>query len=521
MNITNAIVLSRKKSTKFLGDNLAYQSNEEVIVEGFISSFSIDNSTHNAEESISVNGQDFGAGIVRSITSSSKNQGATDNRQRVVFEIFKSGTQSSLGAEYPSINTAIFKYIKSFSENLTCDINQDIHAYAHTVNVKLTKYDGNQFNDAKSLADTFLANTSVVSSNNINSTYSTLPAKTFFDETYDQVNGECNFSKKYEIGKNTDSTAGYILFRSNSLNYDNNGVAVVTENAEYQDLTGGGAPVSTAVSDMNGALTRCSSILDVLTAQSTNVGTMSLKSMPIIKALNIDNDVRKVTYKITYTTNIRMNETDKVYHDYSTVTETTNTGITYTSLEGSIVGMGDIDVTEGESAKYKNAQKVWTTIAGGQWPSSGSTGGGIGFQTGGGTTGGTHPYSFSTNHNTLKGTINYNIRLSDCSSIQDNAPVIRRKIHKISTQPTARQLSQTFRVINKDEILQKSVNFLPSNYLDTWIINGDSTVQMKDVVGAVGTASVGSSYNYGQSTTLSFNSSSRQLTATTHIVIMP
>jgi hypothetical protein len=512
MNISSAIVLSRKKSTKFLGEVYSYQSNEEVIAEGVLDgSLSLSDyaTGHTTEETITVNGQSFGTGVIKSVTVSAKNQTGVDKRVRVTFEVFKVGGSASLSAEYPAIAADDFKYIKSFSESSSCDISQEVQSYSHSVSVKLTKYDGTGIATAKAIASTFLNSNNLTSSGSIDSSsYDTPPGKTFFDETYDEVNSECNFSKKYEIATNADSNNNYILFRSNSLSYDSSGIATVTENAEYQDLTGNGAPTSQANTDMDGAYGRCTAILTALTGASPNIGEMTLIDMPLVKGMTIDRDTRKVTYRVNYTTNIKINEGDKVYHEYTNTKETTNAGVSYYLLEGNIVGMEEVDSAEDESTKYKNAKPVWLQVAGGTFPN------GV-VMTG-------RPHSFSTNHNQIKGTIGYNIKYSDCISIIDGAGTIRRKIHKVSTQPTPRSLAQTFRVINRDEILQlaQNGNKLPSNYIASSTINGDSTVQMGNLVGSVVNATpVGS--NYGQSVSLSYNSASRQLSAAIHVIQIP
>ena len=425
MNITDAIVLSRKKSTKFLGEVYSYQSNEEVIVEGILSgglSLSDYANGHSAEETITVNSTSFGTGVIKSVSVSAKNQAGLDQRIKVVFEVFKTGSSATLSSEYPSIPADNFKYIKSFSESSSCDISQDVQSHSHSVNVKLTMYDGTGLTTAKSIAATFLNSNALTSSTNVASDYTTIPGKTFFDETYDEVNSECNFSKKYEIATNADSTTSYILFRSNSLSYDSSGIATVTENAEYQDISGNGPPTSTAVTDMDGAFNRCSSILTSLTGASTNVGSMTLINIPLVKSLTIDKDARKVSYHVNYTTNIKINTTHQVYHEYTNTVETTNAGVKYYMLEGNIVGMGEINVADGDSAKYTNAKAVWKNIANGTFPASVAMSG--------------NPHSFSTNHNKLKGTISYNIKYSDCVSIISGAAKVRRIMDKISTQPT-------------------------------------------------------------------------------------
>lgn len=512
MNISSAIVLSRKKSTKFLGEVYSYQSNEEVIAEGVldVSLGLSDYATgHTTEEMITVNGQSFGTGVIKSVTVSAKNQTGVDKRVRVTFEVFKVGGSATLSAEYPTIPASNFKYIRSFSESSSCDISQEVQSYSHSVSVKLTKYDGTGIATAKTIASTFLNSNNLTSSGSINSSsYNTPPGKTFFDETYDEVNGECNFSKKYEIATNTDSTTDYILFRSNSLNYDSSGIATVTENAEYQDLTGSGAPTAQANTDMNSAYSRCTAILTALTGASTNIGAMVLIDVPLVKGMTIDRDTRRVTYRVNYTTNIKIDKDKKVYHEYTNTKETTNAGVSYYLLEGNLVGMGEIDSAEDQSIKYKNAKAVWKEVANSTFPT--------------GVTMSGRPYSFSTNHNQIKGTIGYNIKYSDCVSIIDGAGKIRRQIHKVSTQPTARSLAQTFRVINHDEILQlaQNGNKLPMNYIASSTINGDSTVQMANLVGSVVNATpVGS--NYGQSVSLSYNSTSRQLSAAIHVIEIP
>jgi hypothetical protein len=510
MDITDAIVLSRKKSTKFLGEVFAYQSNEEVVVEGIVSSLNFSPSSNPTEESITVNGQDLGTGIVKSISMSAKNQAGLDMRKRVTFEVFKQGSTASLGAEYPSIPAANFKYIKSFSESSSCDVSQDVQSYTHSVNVKLTIYNGTGLSTAKSIAATFLDSNALVTSTSVNANkYNTPPGKSFFDETYDEVNSECSFSKKYEIATNADSTTGYILFRSSSINYDSNGVATATENADYQDISGNGPPTTAANTDITGALDRCSGLLSTLTSASSNVGTMSLITTPISKGMTVDKDSRKVTYHVTFSTNLKIDSTKKIYSEYTTTIETTNAGIKYETIEGNIVGMGEIDTAEDESSKYKNAQIEWKNIANGTFPNGVTLNG--------------KPFSFSTNHDQLKGTISYTIKYSDCASIiYPEQGKVRRVIHKNSTEPVNRNLAQVFKVINHDEILQQARhgNLLQKMRTESTSINGNSIAQMKDLVPSIINASPQGS-NYGQSATLSFNSSSRQLTATINIIEIP
>ena len=522
-----------------MGEVYAYQSNEEVTVEGVIQGKRVRNdglplrgdednenskviksietelgdyNSKNTEEEIIVNGQSFGSGIIKSVTASAKNQAGVDKRVRVNFEFFKVGGSAVLSNEYPVISGNDFKYIKSFSESSSCDINQEVQSYLHSVNVKLTRYDGSGIASAKNIASGFL------NSNNLNSSimggtsgYNSPPLKTFFDETYDEVNSECNFSQKYEIATNANSSGSsgaYILFISNSLNYDSNGIATVTENAEYQSLTND-IPIGIAVSGMSGAYSGCSAALSRgLQSAGRNIGQMELINIPLVKGMTIDRDTRKVTYRVNYTTNIKIDTGNYIYHEYINTKETTNAGISYSLLEGNIVGMGEINSAEGKSTKYTNAQSGWLPLITGRFPDSVIMDG--------------SPYSFSTNHNQIKGTIGYNIKYSDCASIITGAGKIRRKIHKVSTQPTPRSLAQTFRVINNNEILQlaKNRNKLPRNYIASSIINGDSTVQMKDLVTGVIHAQSSAS-NYGQSVSLSYNSASRQLTAAVHLIEIP
>jgi hypothetical protein len=432
-----------------------------------------------------------------------KNQAGLDKRQRVVFEVIKNGGSSRV-EEAANIDTSNFKYIKSISENVSCDQNQDVLSFTHSINVKLTIYNGQGVDSAKDIADSLLDVAQVKSNFQVN--YNNEPLKVFYDETYDEPNSECNFNKKYEIATNTDSTNNYMLFRSNSLSYDSSGVATVTENAEYQSLTSGGVG-DQAAGDIDNAFNRCSAILNSLTNASTNVGEFTLIDIPLVKALVIDNDNRKASYNVKYSTNIKINKDLKVYHEYTSVTETTNAGITYYSLEGNIVGMGEISSSDDMSQKYKNAKGAWKSIVGGAWPMGTKSG---------------KPYSFSTNHNYIKGTINYSIKYSSCTSIIAGAGKIRRKIHKIETQPVARPLFQTFRVINHDEVAQAAEhgNKLGSHYKETSIINGDSTVVMKELLGDIQNASPEGTH-YGLSTNLSFNSTSRQLTATMEAMIIP
>ena len=511
MNITDAIVLSRKKSTKFLGEVFAYQSNEMVDVEGILSGglgLSQYAVGHTAEEDITVNGQSFGTGVIKSVSVSAKNQAGLDKRVKVTFEVFKTGSTTSLGSEYPSIPASNFKYIKSFSENSSCDINQEVKSYSHSVNVKLTIYNGTGVSTAQSIASTFLNSNNLVSSSGVASSYNTIPGKTFFDESYDEINSECNFSRKYDIATNDDSTSSYILFRSNSLSYDAQGVATVTENAEYQDIAGSGAPIVQANTDIDSAYGRCGAILANLTRAPSNVGQISLIDMPLTKGMTVDNDARKVTYHITYSTNIKIDKNNKVYHEYTNTIETTNAGITYTTLEGTIVGMGEVDSANDRSKKYVNALSYWRQVISGGV--SGSTLSG-------------NPHSVSTNHNQIKGTIGYSIKYSNCPSIQSGARKIRRIVSKLQDQQPNRKMAQTFRIINNDELLQLAhgSNQLGNRYSSNTVVNGDHTVAMKDLIDSVINVSTASYDNFGVSASFSFNSTSRQLTANIEAMALP
>jgi hypothetical protein len=173
--------------------------------------------------------------------------------------------------------------------------------------------------------------------------------------------------------------------------------------------------------------------------------------------------------------------------------------------------MGKIDNVSSESEKYKNAQKEWKNIVNGTWP----TNAGIVIMGG-------NPYSFSTNHNKIKGTISYSIKYSDCSSILPGGGAIRRKINKIETQPTTRYLATTFKVIHVNEILQlaRGGNVLGSRYKVTSVINGDSTVTMANLVNSTQNITP-QGVNYGLSAVFSFNSTTRSLTSNIEAMVLP
>jgi len=512
MNITDAVVLSRKKSTRFFAEVFAYQSNEEISVEGIVDNFneSLYSNTHDTEEDIIINSKNFGRGIVRSILVTAKNQGSLDKRIRVIFEIFKAGNEVTLSSEYPSIPVDNFKYVKSFNESSSCNINQETNEYTHSVNVKLTEYSGNALSSAKTIASAFLNSNNLQSSNLVPSSYNDIPQKTFFDETYDETNGECNFTQKYEIANNEESIAGYNIYRSCSINYSSNGVASVTESAEYQDLTGIKIPTEQAEQDMNNAYSRCSQRISMLNSTASSIGALVLKSTPLNKGMLIDVDVRRVSYKITFSTDIKIDENNSSYITYVNTIETNPAGIQTYSLAGEILGMGDIDVAVGESTKYINAQRAWRNISTGSIP-QGATLGGIAGK----------PYSFSSNHNKLKGTISYNITYTNSPSIVTGAGAIRRKMDTIIEDIDQRNLFQTFKIIHRDELIQKSKNIQGNTHTMQCTVNGDSTGTMNTLIKQILLTPASGSNTYSTNTSVTFDSTKRELTSEIQVMRVP
>lgn len=493
MEITDAIVLARKRTYERMGDVVQFRYLEEIDVEGVISSFNLD-SASTQEETFTVNGKLLGTGIIKSVAASAKNQAASDTRRKISFTIFANNSYS-LSNEYPGIPS--LKYVKSFSESSSYDLNGHIKNYNHNVNVKLTKYVTDGVSAAKSIANTFFSNDALSSA--VGASYSDVPQKVYYDEVYDEVNAECAFTKKFEVSTNPESTSSYNLYRSLNVSYDSNGIITATENAEYQDLTGNGPPISVARGDIEGAQSRVGAAISYISSASASIrSNNSLNTTPVSKGFDVSYDERNIKYHVTYSNNIRM--TDTAFYEYTTSTETTNAGITYKSIEGNIVGYGTVNSANSSTEKYNKALSQYRQIS---------------FDTSG-----YKPHSFSTSHNQFKGTISFSIKYTNCASVIGGAGSVRRKIVKTITEPTQKPLAQTFKIINQPELLLKSPNNIMENHVaKTYVVNGSSSSNFQSCLGEAGALT--DQHDYIQSTNLSYSSSNRQLTYSIKGTILP
>jgi hypothetical protein len=463
MNFNNATLLTHSRSSDFFSDTMRYRVKKDLTIRGLLLDLTNDNGVRdiltdledfkdgfiNNWEDVILNGVNFGRGIINNISFADGNDVRT-KEYTVSISIPEDGDTTTSGP-YQGLNFLNFKYIESFSESseFTKDVGRD--NYTQNINLVIkppTTTDA--ILAAKTIAQNFFDNNNL--SNTVGNFTSYAGTKKYFTESYDPVNGEFNFSRTFELYKDSDGT--FSLSRTHSLNFDNEGVLSVTESAEYIGHTNNAFDTANnqAKNDINNAFGRCSALVPTYRLG----GDENLQSKPISKSWNTNPFQGTLNYSITFSNALRINAgAFQAFHDFTIKTNESIGGIITVEQNGTVIGFGELLRSKN---KYNNALNFFKNLSFNfsQYASN------LKF------------LSSSETHAEIEGSVSYTVSYTNNTSVLDSQ-LIRRIVTKISRQ-YRRNLFSSFNIPNFKEIVQIQNNVLPNEYTYNITVNGKGGV---------------------------------------------
>ncbi len=371
--LTGASVLSYDQQSKFFGSIFRYQNERNLTVRGLVTTLNntqgisgIDSMIQNYfdtdtdYDSIVINGYNFGAGKVKSVNFDTSNDVKTKS-YTIGVTCFQTGNLFNLaGANYSGTQenaAAPYYLLDNLEEKFSFNKNGEKFGYTHGISLRFNSGDGlgtSAIQKAKTLASQ-LINTNVPFGFLISGENTGIGKKTY-NESYDLITSLCSFEEVYEREANN---SGLIYYLTNNFNREANGISIVSENAQIEDVLLNPSVrnfnrVASGLNDLlGGSFARCSGILALYSgvADPLFTGYLSLTK-------NINSFARVGTYNIVYT-----NNPAQVTGGYSwEYTNSLDKNIQYYNISenGSIVGHGN-PVIDG----LNTALSIYPTIQGG------------------------------------------------------------------------------------------------------------------------------------------------------------
>ena len=458
MNFNNATLLGLTKTSQFFGDTFRYKADKQLSIEGLI--LDLDNYSGvsgvlegvndletgllNNWEDIVLNGISFGSGIVNSISFSD----GTDVRYKtytVDVSIPESGDFGPASAgDYSSLDFTNFQYFESFSESssFSRSVSSDNYAQNLTINLK-TPDSLDAVAVAQTVAQNFFDNNDITDSIGAYGSYPS--TKKYYNEAYDNINGEFSFSCKFDLLKGSNGLLSSSI--KHSLSFDADGTIGVTEKATYDGHTE--TPFDTvntqALTDIAGAYARCDTVRGVYEIG----GDRTLIDKPITKSWETDPFAGTLSYSVGYTNSLNVNSIFVgSFHTYNVSVKESTAGTYTVSQQGSIVGYGELDMAH---SKYTNASSFYTNAV------APSVQGDLEL-----LVPNLNQIDNSQVHSEIEGTVNYTFNFSDNDSLL-GAQQIRETVANISKEYD-RNLVSTYQIVGYKEVAQVSANLQPNNY---------------------------------------------------------
>ena len=370
MNFNNATLLSHSKKSQFFADTVRYKTEEDISIKGYVLNLTNSNGasgiltgmyafeTLNNDDwqSIIINGVNFGSGFIKSFNFT-EGRDVQLKEYSVSISLPQSGDFSSLlSADYQNLNYNYCQYIDGFSETSNVDIGIQKQNYSQNIKFSLKgPYSLSAVTAAQTMAKSLFGNNNL--SNVLGAFYNndnqSNVIKKFYTESYDSINNTFDFSRNFEVNKNSDGT--YSVYRSHSINFDNDGIGKITEKAEYLGHTT--TPFDTvsaqANTDLVNVFTRCSTIFTNYLPSSDNNNSLNIKQ--ISKNITTIPFKGTLNYEVVFSNALRTQYNS--FWDYSINVDKTQAGRYILTERGSIVGFGHITYD-----KYSNALLDWGTI---------------------------------------------------------------------------------------------------------------------------------------------------------------
>lgn len=349
INFNNASVMSYDSESNFFGDNIIrYRTTQNIDIEGYvldltnqsgvsgiISGIQALEVSANDWQNIVINGVNLGSGVINSINFDTTN-GVRQDNYRISLSIFNTGSINNLPTNdlYNGIDYTNYRYVESLSEEITFSRDYYKDTYNHTVGAKiLSTNKSGSITLAKTIAENLFISQNIL---NCIGNYSNIGnnIKPIYSESYDQLNAECNFTKRIDFYRN--SSGNYSISKNYTYLRDEEGIANVTESAEIIALVPDYLNTLTTAFNTE-LLTSYTNCLDVFNAYKES-NTYPLDNQAIVKGNSINRFARTLNYEITYTNNLKNN--NGYFWEYTHSSDLSDNGLISTDENGTIIGRG-------------------------------------------------------------------------------------------------------------------------------------------------------------------------------------
>lgn len=350
LNFPNVSILGYTQNSRTFDAGLQYSNLVKINIEGLIidltQDFGISGvwtgiegilptiSKNNNYQDLFLNGKSFGTGRIESINFRPGNDVRTKTYTAQLI-VYDSGNLFNLGGTYyNTIDSTNFQYLENFSEdyNFERKINGG-YSYNHNSNIRFNSGVGNlnSINTAKTLAKTLFtgANLGFL----FYSGYTNKIGKRFYNESYNLINNECNFSETFNFDEDS---GNYSAIRTNSFELAENGNIIVTENGTINgiEFPTYKAALGALSYEISNGYTRCNQLFNIYSPPNSQ----PLINSPTVQSRTLDIFNNNVAYTLVFENNPR--NSGGYFWDYTQNIDRSE-GIARITENGTILGRGE------------------------------------------------------------------------------------------------------------------------------------------------------------------------------------
>jgi hypothetical protein len=377
----NVELLGYTHQNNFFGEkSLFYSSTRTVSIRGYVldlaSSNGVDgifngvnqliNQTKDFQD-ITINGQNFGRGKVKSFSVDAGNWVRYTQYQADIEVLLEVPIANINSPEFNGINISNKKLnlLKSFSENfsLNFDTQNKVLDGEHSLDIE---YDADNKNVnliglAQALA-TELLKTIPTSPDIAEGNYLTRQKyKVLNSENYNTITGKCGFKRTFSYST-LNNDKNYSFVRTHSVEIGEDGIATASENCSIKGESDEPSLYDNALTGYNelidGAYARCTAVFGNYKTKFNIID--NLNSEIVSKSVQVNKFIGTINYTVNFD-NDPKKENALFLWEYTSTVDRDQAGIWTASEKGIIQGRDKI----GSPKRYQNAENGWNSNKGG------------------------------------------------------------------------------------------------------------------------------------------------------------
>jgi hypothetical protein len=373
----NVELLGYTHQNNFFGEkSLFYSSTRTVSIRGYAldlaSSNGVDgifnsvnqliNQTKDFQD-ITINGQNFGRGKVKSFSVDSGNWVRYTQYQADIEVLLEVPIANINSPEFNGINIADKKLnlLKSFSESFSLDFDTQnkVLGGEHTIDIE---YDADNKNTnlirlaqilATELLKTIPSHPDIVEGNYL----TRQKYKVLNSENYNTITGKCGFKRTFSYST-VNNNKNYSFIRTHSVEIGENGIATASENCSIKGESDEPSLYDNALTGYNeligSAYSRCSSVFQNYKTKFNIIDNLNTEIVG--KSVQVNKFVGTINYTVNFD-NDPKKENSLFLWEYTNTIDRDENGIWTASERGSIQGRDKI----GSPKRYQNAENGWNS----------------------------------------------------------------------------------------------------------------------------------------------------------------